>query len=498
MLGRTQNYTDYTCLTFLRCVFSNAFSKHFHKRMQSHTGCIFLLFSSVFFQMFPQITCLGGCIFTLVAYVWLFSTVSFQMAPQMACLRGCIVTLVTFVQFFSTVCFQMSPQMACLKGCIFTLVTLVWLVSTVCFQMCPQMACMRGCIITLVAFVRLFSTVNFQMFPQITCLRGCIFTLITFLCFFPTVNFWMGPQSLWPRWCKIALAALVCLFSTVHCHMFLHMIMVKWGIITLAALVNIPSFACFVQPNFWKWIFHADHTVATILLHCSLNLSDLFDITESPKAGGKSESITRIAKISRFLTSKFGGCLVFFPSNMSIRTWSWILSIHCNGWSLQLTSNQVGGKVSAVLEVQLGLPADLRPGDAARREAWRKRRQEAQSFLPVFQPPPPPTPPPPPPPPPPVDPPTVVREKTSASAPVLEGALPLDPVEATPPLPAPEGVSSPASPPTLSLVCDLPRLYQCDAVLRGRPCEKFFSTKDDVDAHGMSVHGLKGCWYYRG
>ena len=97
----------------------------------------------------------------------------------------------------------------------------------------------------------------------------------------------------------------------------------------------------------------------------------------------------------------------------------------------------MGGKVSAVLEVQLGLPADLRPGDAARREAWRKRRQEAQSFLPVFQPPPPPTPPPPPPPPPPVDPPTVVREKTSASAPVLEGALPLDPVEATPPLPAP-------------------------------------------------------------
>ena len=200
------------------------------------------------------------------------------------------------------------------------------------------------------------------------------------------------------------------------------------------------------------------------------------------------------------------------------------------GGDASLSLKTVDGKVSAVLEVQLGPPTDLRPGapvaqqqpagresqqlgeqhrrrqrgpgrqarDAARREAWRKRRQEAQLSLPVFQPPPPPTPPPPPPPPPPVDPPTIVREKTSASAPVSGGALPLDPVEATPPLPAPEGVSSPASPPTLSLVCDLPRLYQCDAVLRGRPCEKFFSTKDDVDAHGMSVHGLKGCWYYRG
>ena len=113
------------------------------------------------------------------------------------------------------------------------------------------------------------------------------------------------------------------------------------------------------------------------------------------------------------------------------------------GGAASLSLKTVDGKVSALLEVQLGSPADLRPGapeahqqaaggvdqqlgkqhrrrqrgpgrqarDAARREAWRKRRQEAQPLLPVPQPPPPP-------PPPPAAPPrrlvTVVREKASS------------------------------------------------------------------------------------
>ena len=37
--------------------------------------------------------------------VWPFSTVRFQMSPQIVCLKGCIVTL---FRFFTTVCFQMS------------------------------------------------------------------------------------------------------------------------------------------------------------------------------------------------------------------------------------------------------------------------------------------------------------------------------------------------------------------------------------------------------
>ena len=55
------------------------------------------LFSTVRFQMFPQIACLRRCITTLVAFVWLFSAVSFQMSPQIACLKGRKVTLVAFV-----------------------------------------------------------------------------------------------------------------------------------------------------------------------------------------------------------------------------------------------------------------------------------------------------------------------------------------------------------------------------------------------------------------
>ena len=40
---------------------------------------------------------------TLISYVCFFSTVYFQMSPQIASLRGCIVALVAFVWLFSTV-----------------------------------------------------------------------------------------------------------------------------------------------------------------------------------------------------------------------------------------------------------------------------------------------------------------------------------------------------------------------------------------------------------
>ena len=85
------------------------------------------------------------------------------------------------------------------------------------------------------------------------------------------------------------------------------------------------------------------------------------------------------------------------------------------GGGASLSLETVDGKVNAVLKVQLGPPADLRPGapvvqqqaaggvnqqlgqqhrrrhrgpgrqarDAARQEAWRKRREEAQPSLPV-------------------------------------------------------------------------------------------------------------------
>ena len=95
-------------------------------------------------------------IVALAAFVCLFSTVCFQMTPQMACIRRCKITLVAFIWFFSSVCFQMSPQIICPKGCIVALVAFVWLFSGVCFQMCPQIACPRRGKVTLVAFVWCF------------------------------------------------------------------------------------------------------------------------------------------------------------------------------------------------------------------------------------------------------------------------------------------------------------------------------------------------------
>ena len=68
-------------------------------------------------------------------------------------MNGCIVTLVAFVWFFSTVHFQMFPQITCMRRCIVTLVAFVWIFSNVRFQMCPQIVCMRGCITTQAAFV---------------------------------------------------------------------------------------------------------------------------------------------------------------------------------------------------------------------------------------------------------------------------------------------------------------------------------------------------------
>ena len=142
------------------------------------------------FQMCPQITCLRGCIVTLVAFVWLFSTVRFQMSLQIACLRGCKVTFFSSSEnrHIGCICLAFlhcafsNVSSNCLpKRSLVALVSFNWLFTIVSFQMCPQIACRRGCIITLVAFVWLFSTVSFQMSPQTACLRGCKFTLVTFI-----------------------------------------------------------------------------------------------------------------------------------------------------------------------------------------------------------------------------------------------------------------------------------------------------------------------------
>ena len=158
--------------------------------------------------------CVWGCILTLIAFVGSFSTVRFQICPQISCPREGKITVAAFVWLFSTVGFQMSPQMACLSrmqsciGCmcitflhcafsnvspncftLFTFVAFVWFFSTVRCQMCPQNVSTRRGKVTLVAFVGLFSTVRFQMCPQSTCIRGCILTLAAIIWLVSTVHF---------------------------------------------------------------------------------------------------------------------------------------------------------------------------------------------------------------------------------------------------------------------------------------------------------------------
>ena len=75
------------------------------------------------------------------------------MSPQIACLGRCIVTLVAFVWLFPTVRRQMSLQITCLPGCKLTEIALVWLFSCVSFYMCLIMADFWRFITTLLAFV---------------------------------------------------------------------------------------------------------------------------------------------------------------------------------------------------------------------------------------------------------------------------------------------------------------------------------------------------------
>ena len=74
------------------------------------------------------------------------------MVP-ISCKDICKVTLVSFVLLFTSVCFQMSPQIACLRRGIVTLIAFERLFSTVSFQMFTQRAWIRASKVALAAFV---------------------------------------------------------------------------------------------------------------------------------------------------------------------------------------------------------------------------------------------------------------------------------------------------------------------------------------------------------
>ena len=148
-----------------------------------------------------------------------------QMFPQVTCLKGCIVTLAAFVCFFSTVCFQMCPQIACLRESIVTLVAFVWLFSAVHSQMCPQIVCISRCIVTLVAFVRLF-----------------------FHCAFPNVS-----SSHLPPRMKSHTGCICLIFFTVHLQVSLQ-IACHRGWIGYIRLTSFHHFSLLLEHfHHWKW-----------------------------------------------------------------------------------------------------------------------------------------------------------------------------------------------------------------------------------------------------
>ena len=65
--------------------------------------------------MNSQNVCTIRCLVTTNAFEWLFSTVHFQMCPQVACLRRCKVTLVAFVWLVSTVYYHISSENVCIS-----------------------------------------------------------------------------------------------------------------------------------------------------------------------------------------------------------------------------------------------------------------------------------------------------------------------------------------------------------------------------------------------
>ena len=134
-----QSHIGCICLLFLHCVFSNKPPNYLLKRMQSYTGCILLTFLHCAFSNMSS-NCLSkrmhsriGCI-CFDFFCCMFSNESSNGLPQI---------------------FQTSPQIIYLRKGTFTLVAMTFL-STVEYYVYLQIACMKRSIVTLTAIVMLF------------------------------------------------------------------------------------------------------------------------------------------------------------------------------------------------------------------------------------------------------------------------------------------------------------------------------------------------------
>ena len=97
---------SYTYAAFLRCVVSDVLSNRVHEKRHSHIACICSTFLH-YCVVFSNVTSMHLDQSRRSHIVWFFSTVHFQIIPQIVSRRRGTVTLVAFVWLFSTVRFQM-------------------------------------------------------------------------------------------------------------------------------------------------------------------------------------------------------------------------------------------------------------------------------------------------------------------------------------------------------------------------------------------------------
>ena len=142
--------------------------------------------------------CHAGTPFKLVALAWLFSTMCFQMSPQIACLCGCKVTLVAFIWLFSKVCFQMSSQITCIKltfsHCAFSSASSSFLFDIVhtcngCICLCVSKCALKFLGPEMQNHI-LCICENFPYVVYLVCMQDCILTLFAFVWLFFAMYCW--------------------------------------------------------------------------------------------------------------------------------------------------------------------------------------------------------------------------------------------------------------------------------------------------------------------
>ena len=84
-------------MTFPHCLISNVYSINLDQKRQSRINCISSLFSTVYFQMPPQIVYPNRGKVTFFAFIWFFPNVWFQMFTQITSIWTGKVALIAFL-----------------------------------------------------------------------------------------------------------------------------------------------------------------------------------------------------------------------------------------------------------------------------------------------------------------------------------------------------------------------------------------------------------------